>query len=124
VRVLVDEMFPASVARQLRARGHDAVSAYDADVGLAGASDEDVFATAVTSGRALVTENVPDFRRLEAAALAAGEAVPIFVFTTNRQFPRGHARTLGRVVAALDALLRSRPDPVTALFLKPARRYQ
>jgi Domain of unknown function (DUF5615) len=36
--------------------------------------DEDVFAAAIAEERALVTENVPDFGRLEADALARGEA--------------------------------------------------
>ena len=121
MKLLIDEMFPAALAEQLRARGHDAVSVHDADrANLQGAPDAEVFAVAADEARAVVTENVPDFRRLELAVLAAGEATPTLVFTTNRQFPRGHPRTLGRLVAALDALLRESPQPTGALFLKPA----
>ncbi len=122
MKLLIDEMFPAAVAQQLAARGHDAVSVHDPEIGMAGRPDVDVFAAAVTFGRALLTENVPDFRRLEAAALAAGEKVPVLVFTTNRQFPRGDRRTLGRLVRALNALLGTKPDPVGPLFLKPPTR--
>ena len=32
------------------------------------------------------------------------------VYTTNRQFPRGDPATMGRLVHALDALLRAAPD--------------
>jgi hypothetical protein len=71
-------------------------------------------------GRAIVTENVPDFRRLEAAALAHGEPRPGLVFTTNRQFPRGHPATTGRLVVALAALLDAEPEPGTTVFLAQA----
>ena len=68
--------------------------------------------------RALVTENVPDYRRLEADALARGEPIPGLVFTTNRQFPRGEPATIGRLVRALDALMGER-RPTATMFLKP-----
>jgi hypothetical protein len=67
-----------------------------------------------------VSENVQDFRRIEANALARAQPVARLVFTTDRQFPRGDAGTLGRLVTALDALLVAQPDFATALFLKPA----
>ncbi len=118
MKLLIDEMYPATVAEQLRSRGHDVVSAHDPDFRhLEGAPDEDVFATAVAERRALVTENVPDFRRLEAEALARGESTPGLIFTTNRQFPRGDRGTIGRLVRALAALLAEVPAP-TANFLK------
>lgn len=120
MKLFVDEMFPAALAERLRARGHDVESVHDPDSEAhAGAPDEDVFAAAATSGRALVTENVADFRRLEATALADGDAAPMLVFTTNRQFPRGDKRTLGHLVAALDALMTTDPEPVGAMFLRP-----
>lgn len=119
MKLLVDEMYSAIVAEQLRARGHDVVSVHDADYrGLEGAPDEEVFATAVAEERALVTENVPDFRRLEAEALARGERSTGLIFTADRQFPRGDPRTVGRLVVALDALLVAQPPVTTAIFLK------
>jgi len=120
VKLLIDEMFSVEVAERLRARGRDVVSVHDPQFSnLEGAPDGDVFAAAASTGRALVTENVPDFRRLEAAALAAGEPAPTLIFTTNRQFPRGNPRTLGRLVAALDALLEAASCPTGASFLRP-----
>jgi hypothetical protein len=118
--MLLDEMYPPAVAEQLRARGRDVVSIHDpGHRRLEGAPDEEVFATALAEGRALVTENVADFRRLEADALAAGAARPTLVFTSNRRFPRGHPGTVGLLVQALDALSHDVPPPGTSLFLQP-----
>jgi predicted nuclease of predicted toxin-antitoxin system len=119
MKLLLDEMYAATIAEQLRARGHDVVSVHDPDYRrLEGAADEDVWAAAIADGRAVVSENVPDSRRIEAEALASGEPAARLIFTTDRQFPRGDPRTLGRLVLALDALLAATPDPATALFLK------
>ena len=74
----------------------------------------------IADHRALVSENVRDFRRLEAHALAAAQPRPPLIFTTDRQFPRGDPATIGRLVTELDALLTAEPDLVTAMFLKPA----
>ena len=120
MKVLLDEMYSGTIAQQLRERGHDVVSVHDAEYRrLEGAPDEEIFVFAATEGRALVTENVPDYRRLEAGALARGEDAPKLIFTTNRQFPRGDPATVGRLVLALDALLGERPALAAAHFLKP-----
>src|SRR5450755_194947 len=120
MKLLLDEMYPASIAEQLRARGHDVVSVHDPEYRtLEGAPDEEIWAAAVADARALVSENVPDFRRIETAALARSEPCARLIFTTDRQFPRGDPRTLERLVRALDALLAARPVLATAIFLKP-----
>jgi predicted nuclease of predicted toxin-antitoxin system len=120
VKLLLDEMYAQTVAEQLRARGHDVVSVHEPGYRkLEGAPDEEVWAGALAEDRALVSENVQDFRRIEAGALARGQPAPHLIFTTNSQFPRGDPRTLGRLVLALDALLRTPPGTATALFLKP-----
>ena len=57
---LLDEMFPTGTAVMLRETyGHDAV--HVAEIGLRGAEDAHVAATARAEGRAVVTENVADF---------------------------------------------------------------
>ena len=123
MKLLLDEMYPATVAEQLRTRGHDVVSVHDPDFRrLEGTPDEDVFAAAAAEGRVLVTENVADFRRLEAEALARGESTPGLVFTTNQQFPRGHPGTIGRLIRALAALLAEQPAVPIATFLKAPPR--
>lgn len=121
MRLLLDEMYPAVLAERLRDRGHDVVSIHESDYQwLEGASDADVCSAALADGRAVLTENVPDFRRLEANSLARGEPHPGLIFTTNRQFPRGDPATIGRLVVALDVLLRGTPVKLTSVFLRPA----
>jgi hypothetical protein len=112
LRLLLDEMYAPAVAAELRRRGHDVASVHDsAYADLAGASDSDVFAAAMRDERALVTENVRDYRRLEGDVLAgSGSHHAGFVYTSNRQFPRGDPATTGRLVRALHALLREGPD--------------
>jgi predicted nuclease of predicted toxin-antitoxin system len=120
LKLLLDEMYSATIAEQLRSRGYDVVSIHDPDQRvLEGAPDEEVFAAAVAQGRAVVTENVPDFRRLEAAALAGGTPCPGLIYTTNRQFPRGNPATAGRMVLALAELLADPATVARVLFLKP-----
>ena len=110
MRLLLDEMYAPAVAGGLRALGHDVVSVHDPrEAQLAGAPDADVLAAAQLDKRALVTENVRDFRPLESALLADGSHHAGFIYTTDRQFPRGDPATTGRLIHALDALLRSSP---------------
>jgi hypothetical protein len=59
VRFYLDEDISPKVAEFLRRRGIDAVSAHD--IGMAGASDEDQFAEAISRGAAMVTRNRDDF---------------------------------------------------------------
>jgi hypothetical protein len=112
LRLLLDEMYAPAVAAELRTRGHDVASVHDpAYAHLGGASDSDILAAALHEERALVTENVRDFRPLERELLAAsGFHHAGLVYTSNRQFPRGDPGTTGRLVRALDALLRDGPD--------------
>ena len=121
MRLLLDEMYASTIAEQLRARGHDVGSVHDPEYRtLEGAPDEEVWAAALAADRVLVTENVQDFRRIEADALARAQPVAGLIFTTDRQFPRGDPTTIGRLVTALDALLVAEPELATSLFLKPA----
>ena len=121
MKLLLDEMYAPAVAEQLRARGHDVASVHDPAYRMfEGEPDEDGWAAAIGSARALVTENVADFRRIEADSLARGAPTARLILTTDRQFPRGAPGTIGRLVLALDALLSRPPDTTWTLFLKPA----
>lgn len=117
MKLLLDEMYAPAIPTQLRLRGHDVVSVHE-DPALVGAPDDEVLAAAQAAGRALVTENVRDYRPLEAALLGSGGHHGGLVYTSNRQFPRGHPATAGRLVLALDALLRE-PGTLTdrSMFL-------
>lgn len=91
MRFLIDEMFPAEAARHLREISHH--EAYHVrEVGLAGATDDDVAALARADGYVLVTENVADFASIEDVAV---------VFALKRHLPAG-----GGQAAALALLLR------------------
>jgi predicted nuclease of predicted toxin-antitoxin system len=121
MKLLLDEMYTPVVAEQLRARGHDVASLHDPSFrALKGEPDEHVWTRAISDGRALVTENVGDFRRIEALALAHEEPTAQLIMTTDRQFPRGDPTTVGRLVRALDTLLTNPPTTTTATFLKPS----
>ncbi len=102
-------MYSDVIAVELRARGHDAVRVREVIPALAGALDEEVLRSAAAEKRTLVTENVRDYRPLETARLAEGGHHHGIVYTTDRQFPRGEAQTVGRLVLALDALLTDPP---------------
>ncbi len=71
MKLLLDEMYAPAIAEQLGARGHDAASVHDAAYrALEGEPDEQVWAAALADDRTLVSENVQDFRRLDADTLA------------------------------------------------------
>jgi Domain of unknown function (DUF5615) len=70
VKVLVDEMYPATVAEALRAAGIEATTV--ASLRLAGTADLEVFGAAVAGGYAVLTENVVDFARIAAEHSTAG----------------------------------------------------
>ena len=64
---------------------------------------------ALREGRAVVTADVRDYRAMAAAAAAVGEPYPALILTDPRIWLRGPVRDRagGRLVRALDALLRS-----------------
>lgn len=108
MRVLLDEMFPPEIARQLRERWScDAIAVAELPE-LRSLSDDELFAFAQREGRALVSENVPDFIRLDASYRRDGKSHHGLVLTTERRFPRREAGTLGRLVLALRDLAEAR----------------
>lgn len=111
-RLLLDEMFPAAIARQLREKHGLDVVAVSEDQRLSGQPDEEIFAAGQRAQRTIVTENVPDFRRLARQWEAAGGIHYGVIYTTNRKFPRHRPQTTGRLVRALANLLGPTPEPV------------
>ena len=108
MKLLLDEMWSPAIAAALRERGHDAIAVAERS-DLRGQPDEVIFAEALADARAIVTENVVDYRPLAFAALRAGRASLTLIFTSNRAYPRAITRrTAGRLVIALDALLTTR----------------
>jgi predicted nuclease of predicted toxin-antitoxin system len=105
LKLLLDEMYASFIAEELRARGHDVTSVHEAPG--RGTPDEDLFEFARGEGRAIVTENVSDFRPLAEAQLAAGGNHAGVVFTTEKRWSR---RDPGGLINALDALLKASVD--------------
>lgn len=107
MKLLLDEMLSPAIARELRSRGHDVepVAGYPDRAAL---SDPEVLALARAEHRAVVTNNLRDFRPLHHEAITpggAGHFGMIFI-------PGGYRRTktdAGRIIAALEAILSEHP---------------
>lgn len=106
MKLLLDEMYSAKLAEALRAANVDATTA--AELGLAGRSDFDVFATAVADGYVVLTENVADFARIAADHLTAGQHHPGVLIALSSRFSR---RPTGRG-ALVAAVLAAATDPL------------
>jgi predicted nuclease of predicted toxin-antitoxin system len=109
VKLLLDEMLPDAVAEQLRARGYDVIAVTER-TDLRGRSDSTLLNTAQLESRAVVTENIDDFRTLAGAMITSGAHHTGLVLTSSRAFPRGNPRTIGRLVTALERLLETPPE--------------
>lgn len=101
MRLLLDEHFSKLIAERLRGRGHDVLTVGEA--GLAGATDERVLASAVRDGRAVVTNNIRDFRTLHADSLKTRSAHCGIVLVRTSKFSLRRDE-LGPLVGALSRL--------------------
>ena len=107
MKLLLGEMLTPAIARELRSRGHD-VQAVAANPDREALSDPEVLALARTEHRAVVTNNLRDFRPLHHEAVlpgGSGHFGMIFI-------PGGYCRTkadTGRIIAALEAILARYP---------------
>ena len=115
MKLLLDTMFDPEIANQLRRRGHDVVAAIDRPHA-AKLDDADLFALAQDERRAVVTENVPDFLRVDGLYRALGRAHFGLLLTTHRRYSRSSARTVGQLVLALDTFLQAvDPEPTSLI---------
>ncbi len=105
-------MYTPEIAVQLRRRGHDVVAAREQG-GLAVAPDDTLLAVAQSEDRVVVTENVPDFLRLDVQYREQGQHHVGMILTTNRGYSRHDAGGIGRLVVALDAWLREHSEEAT-----------
>ncbi|MGI9008256.1 MAG: DUF5615 family PIN-like protein [Streptosporangiaceae bacterium] len=107
MRLLLDEMLSPAIALELRARGHD-VEAIAGHPGRAALPDPDVLALSRAESRALVTNNLRDFRPLHHEAISpggAGHYGMIFIPGTYR-CTRDDS---GKIITALEAILTEHP---------------
>ena len=108
MKLLLDEHFSPEIARQLRARGRDAVAARELP-DLRVRTDADLLAWASADDRVLVTENVADFVELHRWAVLRSRSHAGLVFTSPKRFRRTR-RAIGRLVKALDEFTGSDSD--------------
>jgi hypothetical protein len=106
VKLLLDEMLSPVIAARLRERGHD-VQAVSGS-GHEGLSDSDVMELARSESRAVVTNNLVDFRRLHHEAIAPGGDGHFGMVFLSGSYRRTKADT-GRIVKALELKLRAFP---------------
>jgi predicted nuclease of predicted toxin-antitoxin system len=103
VRLLLDEHFSPEIARQLRAHGHDVIAVKEHPE-LIGRSDRVHFASMPEQRRAIVTQDLGDFRPLLAEAMrAATKTYGLVCVPTRVSLSR---TAIGQVVEALERLLR------------------
>lgn len=103
LKLLLDEMFSPVIAAELRSRGHDVVAIKEHPEWHA-TPDPDVVALARRELRAIVTNNVRDFRPLHAELVAAGGEGHAGMVFVPASVPRTKAAT-GQLAAALEAKL-------------------
>lgn len=103
MRLLLDEMLSPAIARDLRSRGHDVEPVAD-NPDREARSDPEVLALARAEHRALVTNNVRDFRPLHYEAITPGGAGHFGMIFMPGSYRRTGADT-GRIIAALEEIL-------------------
>ena len=109
MRALLDEQLSPQIAVLLRRAGYDVLAVADRD-DLVGCSDRIVFEIAGSEGRALITNNIEDFRPLAAEWLAVGRTHPGLIL-----LPSARRRTRAAVpglAAAIEAILRAHPEGI------------
>jgi predicted nuclease of predicted toxin-antitoxin system len=111
VKAILDEQLSPQIAALLRKADYD-VDAVADRVDLAGRSDRIIFEIASSEGRAVITNNVKDFRPLAAEWLAQGRVHAGLIL-----LPSTRTRTRDSIAAIADAIeniLRDHPDGLSA----------
>jgi predicted nuclease of predicted toxin-antitoxin system len=106
VKALPDEQLSPQIAVLLRQAGHD-VQAVSERPDLLGRSDRIVFEVASSEGRAVITNNVKDFRPLAAEWLAQGRVhAGLILLPSTRTRTRG---AIALLAERISAVLRDNP---------------
>ena len=107
MKLLLDEMLTPDIARELRARGHDVV-AVAGHPDWEGLSDSQIMVVARTEHRAIVTNNLRDYRPLHGEAITPGGHGHFGMIFIPGNYRRTKADT-ARIMAALEAKLTQYP---------------
>ena len=111
MRALLDEQLSPQIAVLLRKLGYD-VDAVAERNDLAGRSDRVVFEAACSEGRAVVTNNIKDFRPLAAEYLAQGRLhLGLVLLPSARTRSRAAIAAIAR---AIEGVLSDNPDGLSA----------
>jgi predicted transcriptional regulator len=109
VKVLLDEQLSPQIARLLRERGLDAQAIVER-TDLPQAPDHEVIEIASREQRAVMTNNVKDFRPLAAERIANGRGHAGLIL---HPAPRGRSRdATGLLADAIVAAVRAHPDGI------------
>ncbi len=109
MKLLLDEMYQPALADALRDVGITVFTVVE--LRLAGSSDPEIFAAAITDGYTLVTENVADFTRISGGHLNAGRHHPGVLIALSSRFsrrPSGIAAIVSAICAVADQKLEDR----------------
>ena len=113
MKLLLDEMYPKALAVALREERIDAVTV--AELGLAGSSDDEIFAVSVGNAYVILTENVADFVHISADHVAAGRHHPGVLIALSTRFSRRPAGISGLVDAVRAVVTENLGDRVVYL---------
>jgi hypothetical protein len=109
LKLLLDEMHAPSIGEALQSKGFDVVPVAGISSALKSLSDPDLLSFAATMGRAVVTENIVDFRGLADAWAANGRQHGGIVYTLNSRFPRATAAYPRSLIRSLQRFLEKPP---------------
>ena len=107
MRAILDEQLSPQIAVVLRKTGYDVDAVVDRE-DLAGCSDRIILEVAHREGRAVVTNNIKDFRPLAAEWLAQGRVHAGLIL-----LPSARTRTrnaIAAVAGAIESVFRDHPD--------------
>ena len=110
MKVILDEQLSPHIATLLRKAGFDVEAVADRE-DLVGRSDRFILEVACREGRAVVTNNIKDFRPLAAEWLAHGRVhAGLIMLPSTRTRTRN---TIAAVAGAIENVLRDHPDGLT-----------
>ncbi len=109
MRALLDGQLSPWIAAQWHQRGHDVVAVAERD-DLIGRSDRIIFEVAAAERRAVVTNNVKDFRPLAAERLARGLGHGgLILLPSKRTRTRAY---VDAIATSIETVLRANPDGI------------
>jgi predicted nuclease of predicted toxin-antitoxin system len=107
VKAILDEQLSPQIALLLRKAGYDVIAVAERD-DLAGSTDNVIVEVASTEERAVITNNVKDFRPLVAGRLAQGRTHPgLILLPSKRTRTRASVAAIAR---AIEQVLHDHPD--------------